>query len=69
MSDISDDDNDDNDEVADSTRSTIYQENSNASELELDLPVQNQQTYLVFESALLLLFSICFCVQKYPNFC
>ena len=60
MSDISDDDNDDDDEVADSTKSTIYQETSNASELELDLPVQKQQTYLVFESALLLLFSICF---------
>ena len=44
VSDISDD-NDDN-EVADSTKSTIYQETTSASEPEPNLPVEEQQTYL-----------------------
>ena len=75
MSDISDDDNNDNnddksDTIADSTKSIIYQETtaSEDSEPESDLPVEKQQTYLVFESALLLLFSICFmCRSTYTS--
>ena len=46
--------------VADTTQSTLYEETTSGSEPESDLSVEKQQTYLVFESALLLLFSICF---------
>ena len=38
----------------------LYEEATSASETESDLPVDKQKTYLIFESALLLLFSICF---------
>ena len=43
----------------------MYQETTSASDPEsdgsaADVPVEKQQTYLIFESALLILFSICF---------
>ena len=64
LSDISDVDDDIIDDeggtVADTTQSTLYKETTSGSEPESDLSVEKQQTYLVFESALLLLFSICF---------
>ena len=65
ISDISTSDDDDNDDVyegstaVDTTQSTLYEETS-MSESELNLAVENQKTYLIFESALMLLFSICF---------
>ena len=63
ISDVSDIDDDDN--VADITQSSMYQETTSASDPEsdgsaADVPVEKQQTYLIFESALLILFSICF---------
>ena len=61
ISDVDDDINDDEgDTAADTTQSTLYEETTSASEPESGLSVEKQQTYLVFESALLLLFSICF---------
>ena len=47
----------------DITQSTVYKETTSASEPELDIPVEKQQTYLVFESAFLC------CVQKDLHFC
>ena len=69
ISDISTIDDDDNDDVyegnttVDTTQSTLYEETS-VSESELDLEVENQKTYLIFESALMLLFSICFMCRR-----
>ena len=61
INDVDDDINDDEgDTAADTTQSTLYEETTSASEPESGLSVEKQQTYLVFESALLLLFSICF---------
>ena len=71
ISDISDDDDDDDEEdgnVADTTESTVCQETTSASEPESDIPVKKQQTFLVLESALLLLFSLCFmCRSTYTS--
>ena len=67
-SDISDDDDDEDGTVADTTESTVYQETTSASEPESDIPVEKQQTFLVFEFALLLIFSICFmCRSTYTS--
>ena len=60
ISDVIDDDDDVDDEIADTTQSTLYEEATSASETESDLPLDKQKTYLIFEPALLLLFSICF---------
>ena len=66
ISDVSDIDEDDN--VADITQLSIYQETTSASEPESDVPVEKQQTYLIFESSLLILFSICFmCRSTYTS--
>ena len=47
---------------------TLYEDPTSASEPESDLPVEKRQTYLVFESALLVLFSICFiCRSTYTS--
>ena len=65
ISDISTSDDDDNDmyessTTVDTTQSTLYEETS-VSESELDVTtVEKQKTYVIFESALMLLFSICF---------
>ena len=67
ISDISDADNDD-DNVADVTQSSVYQETTSASEPESDVPVEKQQIYLIFESCLLMLFTICFmCRSTYTS--
>ena len=60
VGDYYDDTDDEGDTTADTTQSTLYEEATSASETESDLPVDKQKTYLIFESALLLLFSICF---------
>ena len=66
ISDVSDIDDDDN--VADITQSSNYQETNNASEPESDVPVEKQQAYSIFESSLLILFSICFmCRSTYTS--
>ena len=66
ISDISDIDDDDN--VADITQSSVYVQTTSASEPESDVPVEKQRTYLIFESALLTLFSICFmCRSTYTS--
>ena len=75
ISDDNDDDYDDDDDddaesgtAVDNTQSTVYEETTSASEPESDIPVEKQQTYLVFESALLLLFSICvMCRSTYTS--
>ena len=69
---ISDDDDDDDDAesgiAVDNTQSTVYEETTSASEPESDIPVEKQQKYLMFESALLLLFSICvMCSSTYTS--
>ena len=67
ISDISDADNDD-DNVADITQSSVYQETTSASEPESDVPVEKKQIYLIFESCLLMLFTICFmCRSTYTS--
>ena len=67
LSDISDDDDQDG-TVPDTTESTVYQETTSASKPESDIPVEKQQTFLVFEFALLLIFSICFmCRSTYTS--
>ena len=60
ISDVDDDINDEGGTDADTTQSTLYEDPISTSEPESALPVEKQQTYLVFESALLVLFSICF---------
>ena len=73
ISDDNDDDYYDDDDAesgtaVDNTQSTVYEETTSASEPESDIPVEKQQTYLVFESALLLLFSICvMCRSTYTS--
>ena len=68
ISDVDDDINDEGGTDADTTQSTLYEDPISTSEPESDLPVEKQQTYLVFESALLVLFSICFiCRSTYTS--
>ena len=55
ISDVDDDINDEGGTDADTTQSTLYEDPISTSEPESDLPVEKQQTYLVFESALLVL--------------
>ena len=67
ISDVSDIDDDDNN-IADITQSSVYLQTTSASEPESDVPVEKQQTYLIFESALLMIFSICFmCRSTYTS--
>ena len=67
ISDVSDIDDDDNN-IADITQSSVYLQTTSASEPESDVPVEKQWTYLIFESALLTLFSICFmCRSTYTS--
>ena len=67
ISDVSDTDDDDNN-IADITQSSVYLQTTSASEPESDMPVEKQRTYLLFESALLMLFSICFmCRNTYTS--
>ena len=67
ISDVSDIDDDDNN-IADITQSSVYLQTTSASEPESDVPVEKQRTYLIFESALLMLFSICFmCKSTYTS--
>ena len=57
-----DDDNDmhESSTAVDTTQSTLYEETS-VSESELDVTtVEKQKAYVIFESALMLLFSTCF---------
>lgn len=49
----------DEESEADVTESTIFQETTTTSEDEEQIPVEKQLTFLVFESALMLLFSTC----------
>ena len=64
MSDINDLEDDVN-TTADATESTAY-DSSSSTDLDDSLPVDKQPTYLVFESALMLLFSICYiCKSKF----
>ena len=64
MSDINDLEDDVN-TTADATESTAY-DSSSSTDLDNSLPVDKQPTYLVFESALMLLFSICYiCKSKF----
>ena len=62
ISDVSDIDDDDNN-IADITQSSVYLQTTSASEPESDVPVEKQRTYLIFESALLTLFSFALCVE------
>ena len=66
ISDINDFDDDVNTTV-DATESTEYHDSSSSiTDLDNSLPADKQPTYLVFESALMLLFSTCFiCKSKF----
>ena len=67
ISDVSDIDDDDNN-ITDITQSSVYLQTTSASEPESDVPVEKQRTYLIFESALLTLLSICFmCRSTYTS--
>ena len=65
ISDINDLEDDVNTTV-DATESTVYHDSSSSTDLDNSLPADKQPTYLVFESALMLLFSSCFiCKSKF----